>query len=207
MAFAHCRLWRTTIGQAPTRRPSVYVTHRWFPSAVRGWSHWTRVPWGCAKRANTRVGPPRDQPSVCRSGESSDLPTHSGGWLLAGDRSSCTLETRIQWRSLCPVPLRAAEQALFTLPVLFPGRPQRHLYIVKPSRRPQGIPAVDALHRSRGLLPLCVGVACRRQVPPDPLRRPGRRKPRPPVAGSRHCVSKVAPRPCALCRGAIGCCW
>ena len=46
----------------------------------------------CAQRANKSVGPARDQPSVRRSGESGDLPTHGAGWLSAGHRSSDTLD-------------------------------------------------------------------------------------------------------------------
>ena len=57
---------------------------------------------------------------------------------MAQDGCSLAIGVPARWRnefhggSLAPVPLDGLEQALFTLPVLFPGRPQRHLYLVNP---------------------------------------------------------------------------
>jgi glycosyltransferase involved in cell wall biosynthesis len=57
---------------------------------------------------------------------------------MAQDGCSLAIGVPARWRNefhggwLAPVPLEGLERALFTLPVLFPGRPQRHLYLVNP---------------------------------------------------------------------------
>ena len=57
---------------------------------------------------------------------------------MAQDGCSLAIGVPARWRSefhggsFAPEPLHGLEQALFTLPVLFPGRPQRHLYLVNP---------------------------------------------------------------------------
>ena len=57
---------------------------------------------------------------------------------MAQDGCSLAIGVPARWRnefhggSFTPVPLPGPDPALFTLPILFPGRPQRHLYLVNP---------------------------------------------------------------------------
>ena len=57
---------------------------------------------------------------------------------MAQDGCSLAIGVPTRWknefhgRSFAPVPLPGLEHALFTIPVLFSGRPQRHIYLVNP---------------------------------------------------------------------------
>ena len=77
--------------------------------------------------------PLSDQSCLCGPSESGGLPRDDSRRFLGGDWSPPSV-----WKDdfhrgrFRPSPLDGLQNAIFTLPVLFPGRPQRHVYLVNP---------------------------------------------------------------------------
>ncbi len=88
--------------------------------------------WAVRSRRTRSVRPPRNQPSVCSSGESGDLRTDEARWLLVGHRRSCTLERRIPWRFVCSRAQLWGRTVTVHASGLVCGKTSGHLYLVNP---------------------------------------------------------------------------